>query len=264
MNKKIWKLVLGATTLALLLILSGCDSLLQEETDDTGYSGATGTVTGTVRDATTGNGVSGVTVQIVDYDFSATSDDSGDFSITSPTGTHTIRFTSPVYDFDDVTVSVAEGSTTQIDDGQTVGNPELETGAIRIVLTWGSSPSDLDSHLYTPSGQEVYFGNPAPSGAGANLDTDDTSSYGPETITITSGQTGGTYYYWVYNWSGTPDISSSNAVVRLYDSSGLAGTFNIPTTGTGLYWNVMSFTYDGVSVFNVTQANRIQTSDPVP
>ncbi|MBA4382487.1 MAG: hypothetical protein C0406_07975, partial [Sideroxydans sp.] len=55
---------------------------------------------------------------------------------------------------------------------------------MRIVLNWGELPSDLDSHLIFPS-NHIYFNSKTGStSSDAKLDVDDTTSYGPETITI--------------------------------------------------------------------------------
>lgn len=52
---------------------------------------------------------------------------------------------------------------------------------MRVVLSWGEKPFDLDSHLIFPGGH-IYFDSKE--GTDANLDVDDTDSYGPETVTI--------------------------------------------------------------------------------
>lgn len=52
---------------------------------------------------------------------------------------------------------------------------------MRVVLSWGEKPFDLDSHLIFPGGH-IYFDSKE--GTDANLDVDDTDSYGSETVTI--------------------------------------------------------------------------------
>ncbi|KPF45905.1 hypothetical protein IP87_14050 [beta proteobacterium AAP121] len=94
-----------------------------------------------------------------------------------------------------------------------------QTGSgVTMKLTWGALPSDLDSYLYTPSGTRVYYSNEGSLTAApyANLDVDDTSSYGPEVITITRLMVG-TYKYAVNNYSGYSQgpISTSGARVEL-------------------------------------------------
>ena len=83
-------------------------------------------------------------------------------------------------------------------------------------LTWGAAPYDLDSHLYTPSGAHVYFSSKGRLLADpfANLDVDDTSSFGPEVITLTRLMVG-TYKYHVHNYSGFSSGSFTNASARV-------------------------------------------------
>ena len=58
---------------------------------------------------------------------------------------------------------------------------------IQIRLDWGTQPSDLDSHLAGPDGAgtrfHCFFVNRTPVSF-VDLDSDDTTSFGPETITI--------------------------------------------------------------------------------
>ncbi len=92
-----------------------------------------------------------------------------------------------------------------------------QTGAgITMKLTWGAAPGDLDSHLYTPSGAHVYFGSKGKLLAEpfANLDVDDTDSFGPEVITLTKLMVG-TYKYHVNNYSGFASGSFTNATARV-------------------------------------------------
>jgi hypothetical protein len=251
------KAAFGVVALAALVMfsLAGCTAFLDFFTPK-------GTVAGTVWDATTGTGISGVSVTVVGHSgFSDTTGSTGEFSFEVPAGSLTLHFAATPatsYDFTNVSVTVVGGETTTVPLGETSGNPPLAAGSYRFVLTWGELPHDLDSHLITPNGQHVYFNDPTPTGAGANLDVDDTLSYGPETITITSVQTG-TYTYYIYNYSGSPDITTSGAQVRFYNSSGLAQTFTIPTTGTDRYWMVC--TLNGATGA-VTATNTISATDP--
>lgn len=226
--------------------------------EDTGSG--TGTLEGTVRDATTFEALDGVTVTVEGTEYTTTTGSDGSFTITAPSGSQTLTFSLEGYSFPEITVEVTAGQTVELSEGATVASPQVSSGNVRIVLSWGASPSDLDSHLETPGGQEVYYGNRTPTGAGANLDRDDTSSYGPETITITDPQVG-TYRYWVYQFSSTGSLTTSDAEVQLYDSDGLFATYTVPTSGTGRYWNVVTMEYNG-SEFLVTVVDQIQSSEP--
>ena len=170
------------------------------------------------------------------------------------------------------------------DAGVSVGlslNPQSGEGAlaadeVRIILSWGENPRDLDSHLTGPSSSSdgsstdadnrihVYFS--ARDGDVADLDTDDTSSYGPETITISPFAAGqnlrqGLYRYSVYHYAGTSDITHSNASVRLQYGS-VSRTFTPPSGASGEndLWTVFEFYVDANGGITVYDVNTIDTS----
>ncbi len=116
-------------------------------------------------------------------------------------------------------------------------SPELtSSNAVRVVLSWNETPTDLDAHLRTPTiGNDSYhiFWNNTGSETEppyAVLDVDETEGFGPETITIHDPQAG-TYNYWVHNWSEDALLAGSGAVVEVYDSS---------STGCILWYNLTS------------------------
>lgn len=144
-------------------------------------------------------------------------------------------------------------------------SPQLtDANSFRLVLNWGASPTDLDSHLQTPfiGGQtyHVYYGDRGTvSGAPfANLDVDDTSSYGPETITITN-LSPGTYTYYIHQFSSAGSFDASSATARIYTSAGLFSTLPVPTSGSGRYWYVCQI--DGLTRA-VTVLNYLSNSPP--
>lgn len=49
--------------------------------------------------------------------------------------------------------------------------PDLGSGDVQITLRWTSS-ADLDLHVFEPSGTEIAFDNPGPTGTGGTLDVD--------------------------------------------------------------------------------------------
>ena len=96
----------------------------------------------------------------------------------------------------------------------------------------------------------------------ANLDTDDTSSYGPETITITE-RIYGTYTYAVHNYSNRNNSSSdalsfSGAVVRVFMGSAQVAEYHVPTDQVGTYWTV--FQID--SAERITPINTVSNTKP--
>ena len=119
---------------------------------------------------------------------------------------------------------------------------------MRIVLNWGAKPEDLDSHLVHPS-THVNFS--AKKGDLANLDVDDTSSFGPETITLEKKKPGVKYLYAVHNYSegtrtGTLTLSNtSQAKVFVYVGSSLVRTFSPPRGKAGNVWVVFGIGENG-------------------
>lgn len=232
---------------------------------DTSWEG-TGTASGTVYDALTGYGVAGLTLSIRQGVNSTTgpivgtmsTDDNG-YYITPEleSGNYCITIEDKRQHEDGeepfvtttINVKILGGMDISNQDG-TVSNT-LMSGQVRIVLTWGETPSDLDSHLqaYMDNGDNfhVYYSNRYGYSSDENvayLDLDDTSSYGPETTTIYENNPG-TYEFFVYNFSGGGDnvLANSGACVQVY--MGFSATpsyvFYVPG-GAGRYWNV--FRYD--------------------
>ena len=120
--------------------------------------------------------------------------------------------------------------------------PVLSADQVRVVLTWGDTPSDLDSHLVkkTDASKDyhIYFRNKRPSNADANLDTDETSSYGPETVTINNINDASVYTYYVNNYSGGEGslLPNSGAKIEAYFGN-QSRTFYVPNE-EGQYWKV--------------------------
>jgi uncharacterized protein YfaP (DUF2135 family) len=101
-----------------------------------------------------------------------------------------------------------------------VGDIVLDAPLVTITLKWGLNPDDLDSHLTAnlTSGTSfhVYWLDEGSLARApyANLDTDETNSYGPEVISISKLQAG-TYRYSVVHYSGDGTIATSGAEVNL-------------------------------------------------
>ncbi len=112
---------------------------------------------------------------------------------------------------------------------------------IKIILDWGIKPYDLDSHIRLRD-YHVYYANPVDANGALNLDRDDVTSYGPETITIRNIDSSARYRYYVHNYSESPEMSTSGARVRVYVNNVYRNTYTIPTTGSGLYWHVFDIT----------------------
>ena len=133
----------------------------------------------------------------------------------------------------------------------------------RIVTSWAVN-HDNDAHLKLPDGTHIYYSNKGSltSFPWAQLDLDDTTSTGPETITISQLQSGTNKFYVCdftnrNNSSSTWLSNSSGCLVRVYLGENLVGTWNIPTGRTGPYWHVFNIV-NGV----VQEINNVQTSAP--
>ncbi|WP_454779261.1 tetratricopeptide repeat protein [Klebsiella michiganensis] len=119
--------------------------------------------------------------------------------------------------------------------------------SMRVVLGWGSSPSDLDSHMVYP-GNHIFFDHKL--GDNGNLDVDDTDSYGPETITLTRRENGKPYVYAVHDYSDksdpdTKNLSNSEAKVFVYVGESLVRTYYVPKGQSGNLWTVFKVNENG-------------------
>jgi hypothetical protein len=133
--------------------------------------------------------------------------------------------------------------------------------SIRIVLTWGEQPTDLDSHLLT-SAYHIWYNNLTDSDGSeeASLDLDDITSYGPETVTVFN-PTNRLYRFYVHNYSVEIPLSAiSKAEVRLYINNVLIDNVNIAgatnwNNSSARYWHVFdiqNLTYKKVHAFRST------------
>lgn len=219
---------------------------LQSVTDTQGLYRIEGVPEGTVRLSLSANITSGPAPLQTQFSGSLTE------------GYHTISVSASNYEtFTSSGLVVNAGAETVYDLSL---SPLLTDADLRFVLNWGSTPRDLDSHMKTPSGAHIYYGSrgSATSEPYVLLDYDVTSGFGPETITMYR-LSQGVYHYYVYNYSGTPAITTSQAVVQIYNRQGTVATLEIPQTGEGRYWYVA--TIDGNSG-RVNIVNRIQTTAP--
>lgn len=118
---------------------------------------------------------------------------------------------------------------------------------LRVVLTWGQTPKDLDSHTMY-QGNHVFFRNKV--GANANLDVDDVDSFGPETITIDKKHFGEKYVYAVHDYTDldhpdTQALSNSNAQVFVYIGESLIRSYYVPKNKVGNLWVVFAIDEQG-------------------
>lgn len=219
-----------------------------------GQEGEMGQASGTVVSAVTGKGMAQVQLSVYfgwnhpgtgEAVADAVTDDSGRYTLDLPIGNYTVLASKEGC----IPVAINIVSTTGGLKNQNGSITPIADGNVyRIVLTWGESPSDLDSHMVGPDAEGNQFhvtfgtgGAPGPAGTYiCNLDVDDTNSFGPETMTL-DPQGGATYYYYVQQYSDDGAMAGSSATVRVYHGSTLAAAFNVPTNqGNGVIWNVFA------------------------
>lgn len=221
------------------------------------YSG-NGTATGTICSATTGRPIAGAKLVFRkgwnnttgDVVGTCWSSSTGGYSASLPAGYYTVVITCDGYIVTFINVVIGKGT---ISGQNGVVNPiGKNVSNYRAVLTWGYLPYDLDSHLVstgTGGSYHVCFGskNGFVSGAQkANLDVDDTSSYGPETVTFKVAKNR-SYVYFVEQYSRDGKLPTSSAKVRLYKGNKLIRTYTVRSTGDGRFWNVFKIVNGKVS-----------------
>jgi len=209
---------------------------------------------------------------------SITSDNNGNYNLNIINGNYTFEFSKDGWTTEYFNVVINGNNNTYNYYINTFDSNYLAPNAlVTAVLTWGSQPADLDTHLNGPSDSSnnifhLYYGKKiigtAPEnrlkpceteGTIATLDVDDTSSFGPETVSICKTFEY-EYKYYIYNYSGSPYFDSSNAQVRIKTASGYSKTFNIPYDpgNNSRYWHVFNIDQYG----NIVPINNIQSSTP--
>lgn len=133
---------------------------------------------------------------------------------------------------------------------------------LRVVLTWGKNPLDLDSHLIYPN-NHVYYADKI--GRDTNLDVDDTNSYGPETITI--DKVHDRYVYAVHDFTngssnnkGSSELSFSHARVEVYVGKTLVRTYRVKPNTTATSWIVFGIDDNG-AFHDINQYLSLSKSD---
>ncbi len=233
-----------------------------------GSESSSGIATGTITSALTGLGVEEVTLTVRsgwnnsdsgDVIATTVTDENGDYTLTLPIGNYTLLAEKD--DYISATVNlVVQSGTTSSQNGSI--SPVLSGDSFRVVLTWGENPRDLDSHvvgsLSSGSTFHVYYSYKSQYDGiteVCNLDVDDTSSYGPETITLNL-TTSDPYYYYVYLYAGDGTLATSEAKVSVYQGNTLIARFNVPTDqGSGRYWNVFAIVDGQITVRNTVTSS---------
>lgn len=227
-------------------------------------SNAKGTIGGEIKNSVTGGVVPGATLTIrkgwnnLDGEIIETVivDENGRYEVELPIGNYTILMEKEDFVSQHFNVAVTQnGSQNNNASLAPEGSSEIPSGQLRIVLTWGDKPSDLDSHLIGPTAEgdssfHVYYSDKNYYYNGekyVDLDVDDTSYYGPETVTVYNMNENGVYSYYIHDYSnkrvnGNTVLAESRAKVEVYVGDTLVMVYNVPTSGVGTVWHV--FDYD--------------------
>ena len=182
----------------------------------------------------------------------------GTYTLTVPAGNYTLNASNEDFVSAHINVVVQANACSERDVTMSPTNISAgDEGLLQIVLTWGETPRDLDSHLLGPADENgddyfhVYYRDKNEYSEDgdviANLDLDDTSSYGPETTTIYKGFTGRKYSFYVYDYTNGEDdasteLSASSAKVTVYRGGKQIYQANVPVNREGYLWHV--FDYD--------------------
>lgn len=226
------------------------------------------TMSGYAINALTGSNISGVTVKFrpgwdrkvgalakiydTDTDAVTTTNSDGRYTVDLMEGNYTAEFSKEGFVTGYANVVCFKDNSADQDCTLT---PVMAENEYRIVLTWGDTPRDLDSHLSGPIDDEdnrfhVFYSNRSASTdtedgyvTVAKLDHDDTSSYGPETITLIQLFDEGVYHYAVHDFTNrnstdSTALSMSGAKIVVYHNNEAAKVYHVPVNKVGTVWNV--------------------------
>lgn len=230
------------------------------------YTGE-GTASGTIYDALNGNAVAGLTLNF-----------RGGIGTSSGTIVQTVatdsrgKYVTPYMPAGNYTAEIVDNRTLDNEDARyltstfsikILGNQSIPNqngfvtnglvpDQLRIILKWGSSPRDLDSHLVGPSTSggrfHTYYSNKDyySSELMANLDLDDTDGDGPETTTIYETSPG-IYTFLVHDYTNrsatnSSALANSGAYVEIFIgvSEIAVHRFDVPNL-PGTLWTVFSY-----------------------
>ncbi len=187
-------------------------------------------------------------------------------------GNYTLQASVSGYVSETVNIAAKSGGEVIKDITLVPKNTQVGKGTMRIVLTWGYTPYDLDAHLFGPTvngngtfhtywyrlNKNYNYGNTNI----ANLDLDDRYSYGPETTTVNKVNKSGTYSFYVHDYtnrakSSSKYLSASNAKVTVYFNGKLTATYHVPVNKGGTVWHVFDY---NASKKQLTARNRMYYS----
>lgn len=202
-------------------------------------------VKGSLVSATTGSGIGNAVINVREKGdqtgtpiFSTETESDGGYTLEVEPGDYTAEIDKEDYIAEFIDFTVDKWGEPNI--SQFVISEKLGEGEIRIVLEWGEYPNDLDSHLIgtDDQGNRLHVCFSDKECACANLDVDDMTGFGPETVTITNGGAG-EFTYYVYDYNHTGGLSQSGAVVKVYlPGRATPVVYEVPTDVEGYAWSV--------------------------
>jgi uncharacterized protein YfaP (DUF2135 family) len=225
-----------------------------------------GSISGTVRNASTGQTLAGVSVEIRSGAGNTTGSpldsrvtaSNGTFTFSGlAAGPYTIRASASTFATLTVDATVTSGQVNQL----ALNLSPACVQAFCIVLSWGPNPPDLDAHLLLPGNIPIFFGDEGSCTTQpfACLVVDVTSGFGPETMIITQVNPG-TYEFIVHDFTtgqgAFSALAASGARVEIYTPAGLIRTFTVPNA-IGVTWTVFRLTGS-----TITPVNTISTEPP--
>ena len=233
-----------------------------------------GTIAGKATNAQTGEPVSGINY-IIRKGWNVTTGDvvaqgmitGSSFNVNVDPGNYTVLVKKDGYVTNYVNVAVVSNGNSRADVVISPVNEGINNGDLRMVLTWGEHPYDLDSHLFASGSdsyhiffadQEYYSGNTLI----ADLDVDDVTSYGPETTTVKVNSNNMKYGFYVHDYTNLDSMSStalarSGAKIQVYKGAQCVATYNVPSNKDGTVWHV--FDYDAATG-SITPVNTFSYS----
>lgn len=247
--------------------------MLEQKADDT-----VSFVGGSVTNAVTGNPVVGASISfrenynqlvgeyVTDENgqvITVISNEYGEYYTESlPYGYYTAEISMEGFATQYVNVIASDDTSLSLGQGLLIA-PEASGNDFRITLEWEENPRDEDAHIvgsYNGNYFHVYYASQSYydynyEDVVATLDHDDTQGNGFETITLTVDPQG-TYHYYVHHFAGYGNLSTSNAIVKVYQGGVMIKQYNVPIDqGTGIYWNVFS-----IENGKVISVNRIAST----
>ncbi|WP_049945918.1 M4 family metallopeptidase [Butyrivibrio sp. LC3010] len=143
----------------------------------------------------------------------------------------------------------------------------VERDVVHIRLTWGETPRDLDSHLVKINGNgtnkwHIYYSHKKVDENGkpvADLDYDDTTSFGPENTTIYD-MTPGVYYFFVHDYTtgsnaNSTRMAASDAKVQISKAGEHLRTYYIDPSSKGTIWMVCRIQIGQDGTVNIQNKN---------